>query len=148
MARYNKIYAGPAGQNLPLVTEAACNAALLPGTFVTLSSGKWVAATTDIHAQLRILQDNYLSQCDVDTAVAADETGLGLEIIPGHYYNVRVPTGVNVTRGAPICVGASGKAKLAVSGDFAILYADEAYNNTSGADQLVRCVAATGYYVP
>ena len=148
MARYNKIYAGPVTETLPQVQEApAASGGILPGTFITVGATA-AYATTDVHAKLYVAQDNYLTMDGVDTAIPAGETVIGMEMADNQFFNIRVPTGVNVARGAAICVGASGKAKLALAADFVVAFAEEAYNNTSGADQLVRMRAAKGFYLP
>ena len=54
------------------------------------------------------------------------------------FFNVRVPTGTNVARGANLTTNAAGKFVLATTGQRVLMIAEEAYNNTSGADQLVR----------
>lgn len=148
MARYNKIFAGPVSENLPQVREAPADVALLPGTFVVESSGEFVYATTDVHGKIYVCQDNYLQLKGVDDAWAIGETAIGLELSDDQLFNVRFPTGVNVANGAAITIGASGKGKLAAAADYVIAFAEEAYNNTSGADQLVRVRAAKGFYLP
>lgn len=148
MPRYNTILAGPIGQNVPQVRELPCAAAHLPGIFVSESSGEFAAATAGAQAKLYVLQDNYLAMKGVDDAYAADDTGLGLEMLDSQLFNVRVPTGVNVTQDAALTVGAGGKAALATAEDYVVAYAEEAYNNTSGADQLVRVRAAKGFLLP
>lgn len=148
MARYNKIFAGPTSENLPQVQEApAASGGILPGTFITVGATA-AYATTDVHGKIYVAQDNYLTMSGVDDAYAEDETVIGMELLDEQFFNVRFPTGVNVTRGAAITIGASGKGKLAAAADYVIAHAEEAYNNTSGADQLVRVRAAKGYYLP
>ena len=138
MARYNKIFAGPVSENVPQTREAPADVALLPGTFVVESGGKFVYATTNVAGDIYVVEENYLALKGVNVAYAAGETAVGLKMLDEQLFNVRVPTGVNVAKGAPISIGASGKAKLAAATNYVIAYAEEAYNNTSGADQLVR----------
>lgn len=148
MARFNKIYAGPATETLPQVQELPAAAETLPGTFVVMTGGEFVAATAGASGKLFVVQDNYLTMKGVDDAYAEGETTIGMELLDEQFFNVRVPTGVDVARGAAIAVGASGKAALAATGDFVIAHAEEAYNNTSGEDQLLRVRAAAGYVQP
>lgn len=147
MARYNKIFAGPTQETMPQVQELPADVALLPGTFVSMTNGEFVYATTNVAAKVFVVQDNYLTMKGVDAAYAVGESTIGMELLDEMFFNVRFPTGVNVTRGAAIAIGASGKAKLAASTNFVVAYAEESYNNTSGADQLVRVRAAKGFYL-
>lgn len=71
-----------------------------------------------------------------------------MELLDEQFFNVRVPTGVNVAQDAPITVGADGKAALAAAGNYVVGYADEAFNNTTGADELVRIRAVNGFIMP
>lgn len=148
MARFNKIFLGPVSENKPQVREMPAAAATLPGTLVVQSSGEFAAATAGASAQLFIVQENYLTMAGVDTAYAEDDTLIGMVMLPEQIFAARVATGVNVTLDAPLTVGASGKIALATAEDYVFAYADEAYNNTSGSDQLVRIRAATGYLLP
>jgi hypothetical protein len=148
MARFNKIFAGPVSENLPQVQEAPADIAILPGVFAVITSGEFVVATADTHAKLFVTQDNYLIMKGVDDTYAAGETVIGMELLDGQLFNVRFPTGVDVTRGAAITIGTGGKGKLAAAEDFVVAFAEEAYNNTSGVDQLVRVRAARGFYLP
>lgn len=142
MARYQKIFAGPVSEPLPQVQEANAGAALLPGTFVVMTVASGVRtynyATAGGTGKVRLLEENYLIGKGPDDAYAAGENSIGLELLDEQLYNVRVPTGVNVALGSPITVGASGKGALAAAGNVILAFAEEAYNNTTGADQLVR----------
>lgn len=44
MARYNKIFAGPATQVTPQVAEAPASSAIMPGSIVVLTAGKFALA--------------------------------------------------------------------------------------------------------
>jgi len=48
------------------------------------------------------------------------------------------PTGNNITRGANLTTNGVGKFVPATTGQNVKMIAEETYNNTSGADQLVR----------
>jgi len=61
------------------------------------------------------------------------------------FFNVRVPTGTNVAKGAELTTNATGHFVLTAAGDRIIAIAEEAYNNTTGSDQLVRVRAAKGH---
>lgn len=138
MARYNKIFAGPVTEAQTQVQERVLNGAYLPGTAVVVSSGNFAQAGANEDEKIYILQDNYLALKGVDTAWASGSTGIGMEMLDEQFFNVRVPTGVNVTQDAKLTTDAAGKFVLATTGQNIIAVSEEAYNNTSGSDQLVR----------
>lgn len=142
MARYNKIYAGPVSEVLPQVQERVCAAAILPGTALVESGSAFAQAGAASNAKIYIAQENYLAQKGVDDAWLANDRIIGMEMLDEQFFNVRVPTATNVARGAALTTNASGKFVLATTGNRIIAFAEEAYNNTSGSDQLVRARAA------
>lgn len=142
MARYNKIFAGPVDQNKPQVQERILNGAYLPGTAVVESSGNFAQAGANALGKVYILQDNYLAMKGVDDAWLSGDRGVGLETLDEQFFNVRVPTGTNIARGALLTTSSAGKFVIATTGQRVILVAEEAYNNTSGSDQLVRARVA------
>lgn len=146
MARYNKIFAGPATEVLPQVQEAPCSADLLPGSIVVLSAGEWAYAGTSTIGKVWVLQDNYLLMRTVDQVVANDDVGIGMELLSGMLYHVRVATGQNVAKGDALTPGANGVLVRATGPEqMVVAFADEAFNNNTGAVQLVRVRAASGY---
>lgn len=138
MARFNKIFAGPVDYNKPQVQERICAAAVLPGTALIESGANFAQAGASAPTKVYIAQDNYLALKDVDTAWLAGDRIIGMEPLDDLFFNVRVPTGTNVARGANLTTSAAGKFVVATTGQRVIMIAEEAYNNTSGADQLVR----------
>lgn len=142
MARYNKIYAGPVSEPLPQVQERLCAAAILPGTALVESGSSFAQAGANALTKVYIAQDNYLALKDVDTAWPANDRIIGMEMLDEQFFNVRVPTGTNVARGSQLTTSAAGKFVLATTGQRVIMIAEEAYNNTSGSDQLVRARVA------
>lgn len=144
MARYNKIYAGPFTEATPQVQERICDAAVLPGIAVIESGSKFAAAAANTAAKVYIVQDNYLQLKGVNDAWTAGDRIIGMEMLDEQFFNVRVPTGTNVLRGSALTTDASGKFTLAAVGQRVVAYAEEAFNNTSGADQLVRARVARG----
>lgn len=142
MARYNKIFAGPFTEATPQVQERICAAGILPGTALVESGANFAQAGAASNSKIYIAQDNYLAMKGVDDAWSANDRIIGMEMLDEQFFNVRVPTGVNVARGAALTTNASGKFVLATTGNRIIAFAEEAYNNTSGADQLVRARAA------
>lgn len=142
MARYNTIYAGPVSENLPQVRELPADVAILPGCAIVATAGEFALGTATTVGKIFVAQDNYITLKGVDNAYAVGERVLGLEMLDEQLYNVRIPTGVNVPFGAALTVGASGKWALQTSTRPTYAYAEEAYNNTSGSDQLIRVRAA------
>lgn len=144
MPRFNKIYAGPFTEATPQVQERICAAAILPGTALVESGNNFAQAGAASNAKLFIAQDNYLAMKGVDDAWLANDRIVGMEMLDEQFFNVRVPTATNVTRGAALTTNAAGKFVLATTGNRIVAFAEEAYNNTSGADQLVRARVAKG----
>lgn len=138
MARFNKIFAGPVTQVTPQVQERICAAAILPGTALVESGSNFAQAGANSGEKLYIAQDNYLAQKGVDDAWPSGDTVIGMEALDEQFFNVRVPTGVNVARGAKLTTNATGRFILATTGQNVAVVAEEAFNNTSGSDQLVR----------
>lgn len=144
MARYNKIYAGPFTEATPQVQERLAAADTLPGIAVIESSGKFAKAGANAAGKVFIAQENYLLLKGVDDVWKSGDRMIGMEMLDEQLFNVRVPTGTNVTRDAALTTDSNGKFVLASVGQRVIAYAEEAYNNNSGSDQLVRVRAARG----
>lgn len=138
MARFNKIFAGPVDQVKPQVQERICPTAVLPGTALIENGTAFAQAGASAATKVYIAQDNYLALRDTDTAWPAGDRVIGMEPLDELFFNVRVPTATNVARGANLTTNAAGKFVVATSGQRVIMIAEEAYNNTTGADQLVR----------
>ncbi|NKM69174.1 hypothetical protein [Rhizobium laguerreae] len=145
MARYNKIYGGPVEEVKPQVHEAICDTSVLPGTAVVRTAGKFVAAVAASKGRMFVVQDNYLAMKGVDDAWPAGDRIIGMELLDEQLFRVRVPTGTSITQDAALSVNAAGKFIAATAGTFVVAFANETYNNTSGADQLVSVRAAKGY---
>ena len=139
MARYNKIFAGPLTEVTPQVEELPCNVALTPGMIVIRSAGKWIAhATAGGRGRVRVLQDNYLALEGPDVQVAANDTGIGMMPLDEQFFYVRVATGNNLTKDDPLVSNGAGLlTKGATTGHHILFWAEETYNNASGASQLV-----------
>lgn len=144
MARFNKIFAGPYSEEKPQVQERICTAAILPGTALIESGANFAQAGANSNAKIYIAQDNYLAMKGVDDAWPANDRIIGMEMLDEQLFHVRVPTGNNIARGAGLTTTSVGKFVAATTGQRIIAFAEEAYNNTSGADQLVRVRAAKG----
>ena len=138
MARFNKIFAGPYTEATPQVQERLCTTAVLPGTALVESGANFAQAGANAAGKIYVAQDNYRAMKGVDDAWPANDRIIGMEPLDEQFFNVRVPTATNVTRGANLTTNAAGKFVLATTGQNVKMVAEEAYNNTSGADQLVR----------
>jgi len=138
MARFNKIFAGPVDQSKPQVHERVCAAAVLPGTAVIDSGTQFAQAGAATASKVLIVQDNYLAQKTVDDAWPAGDRVVAMEPLDEMFFNVRVPTGTNVTRGVGLTTNAAGKFVVATSGQRIIMTGEETFNNTTGTDQVVR----------
>lgn len=147
MARYNVIFAGPVGSR-PQTQEAVLAASLLPGIAVVWSSGQFAAAGAATNEKVLVLQDNYLAGKGVDDAWASGDRGVALEMLDGEFFNVRVATGNNLVKGSKLTTNSSGKFVLATTGNRIVAIAEEAFNNNTGSDQLVRVRAAKGHLAP
>lgn len=147
MARYNVIFAGPVGSR-PQAQEAILAASLLPGVAVVWSSGQFAAAGAATNEKVLILQDNYLAGKGVDDAWASGDRGVALEMLDEEFFNVRVATGNNLVKGSKLTTNSSGKFVLATTGNRIVAIAEEAFNNNTGGDQLVRVRAAKGHLAP
>lgn len=138
MPRYNKIAAGPYTEATPQVQEAILNGAYLPGTFVVWSAGNFAQAGANSLLKVFLLQDNYLLLKGVDDAWTSGDRGIALELLDEQFYNARVPTGNNLVKGSPLTTNATGRLVLATTGQRIVAFSEEAYNNNTGSDQLVR----------
>ncbi|RBO91038.1 hypothetical protein [Pseudochrobactrum asaccharolyticum] len=146
MARYNKIFAGPFTEATPQVHESIVAAATLPGLAVVFNTtGGFSIAGASTNDAVFIAQDNYLTLKGVDDEWKAGDRMIGMAMLDVQLFNVRVPTGQNIAKGAKLTTNATGRFVLAASGDRIIATAEEAFNNTTGSDQLVRVRAAKSH---
>lgn len=146
MARYNKIFAGPFTEATPQVQEGIAAAATLPGLAVVFNgTGGFAIAGASTNDKVLIAQDNYLTMKGVDDAWPAGDRMIGMEMLDEQFFNVRVPSGQNIAKGAKLTTNATGRFIVAAADSRIIAIAEEAFNNTSGSDQLVRVRAAKGH---
>lgn len=139
MARYSNIILGPARKADPQVKELAAAAETLPGSLVVISAGKFALADAATVGKVWLAQENYLALRGVDTAYAVDDTVLGLEMEADVLYAARIADGVNVAAvGTPLTPGAGGTLAIAGLSDLIVAYADEVFNNNTGASQLLK----------
>lgn len=138
MARFNKIFLGPTDKNFPQVREAIASVALKPGRLVVMSSGEFALAGATTVGQVLLVQDNYLTQKDVDTDWDADDRAVAIEMDDQCLYAARIANGVNITAiGTALTPAANGTLGIASTGDLICAYSAEIYNNNSGSEQLL-----------
>lgn len=142
MARYNKIFRGPADKVKPQVREAICATAVLPGTIVIPSGANFAQAGANPAGPVYLAQDNYLAMKGVDDTWPAGDRVVALHLQDDELYAVRIPTGTNIALGDPLNANAAGKLVKSTTGQRILFWATETYNNTSGADQLISARAA------
>lgn len=144
MARYNKIWAGPTDVAKPQVRELPAGAAITPGQIIVQDGSTFAVAGADTTGKVYVAQENHIAMEGVDTDYDAGDVTLGIELIPGQVYRVRIADGVNLSRDAALTTGADGVAAVAGDDDPVIFFAEEAFNNTTGDTALVSVRAATG----
>lgn len=139
MARFNKIFLGPAQKNLPQVKELLGDVALKPGRLVVISSGKWALAGASTVGKVWLVQDNYLAMKGVDDDWLDEDRVIGMEMMADELYAARIANGVNITAiGTALTPAANGTLGIASTGDLIVAYSDEVYNNNSGSEQLLK----------
>jgi hypothetical protein len=139
VARYNKIFLGPATEVTPQVRELIADVAILPGRLMVITAGKWALAAATTVGKVWIAQDNYLQLKGVDTAWDDESTVIGMELQTDCLYAARIANGVNITAiGTALTPGATGTLAIAAASDLVVAYAEEVYNNNSGSEQLIR----------
>ena len=147
MARFGKIFRGDVRINAAQVQEALMNAALAPGSIVTLnSSGAFIAhnAAGERGAHF-VLSEDYLGQNDTDTNVASGDRAVAYIPQPGEYFAALVADGNNITAvGTQLASNGSGALAIATTGQEVLFIAEEVYNNNTGSSQLVRVRPGNG----
>lgn len=139
MARYNKIFLGPVDKPKPQVRELLASVALTPGLLVVITAGEWALAGADTIGKVWLVQDNYLQLKSVDEQWAANNSAIGMELLPDMIYAGRIANGTDVAAvGTPLTPGASGLLAVASTEDLIVGYSEEVYNNASGATQLIK----------
>ena len=113
-----------------------------------LSSGRFVLAGASTIGKVWLAQENYLLQRTVDQAYTAyaagppevvGDTVMGLELDDQSLYAARIANGVNITAvGTALTPAANGLLGIAATSDLVVAYADEIFNNNTGATALIR----------
>lgn len=124
----NVIYRGPVERE-PETLNIAVTGAYLPGVAVVTSTGT-VAA--DGLGRFGILSNRRMLGQDIDTAYAADETGIVYRVEPEQEYQVRTSAAA-YTAGQELTVTTAGVFKAAASGEAVVAVCDGAKTTTSGS---------------
>lgn len=155
MPRFNKIFAGPATEPMPQVVEApAADAAVIsPGHIIKLASGEFVlsGAGTD-NSKMFVAQDNYLALKGVDDVLSAtsgdllNATVIGLEMLPGQLFNVRLAASQTIVKGALLMTTTAGTVTAATGTGARVIAIAEEDLTTTASVELIR-VRAAGNHV-
>ena len=127
----NVIYRGPVERE-PETINLPVAAASNPGIAVTKSAGK-LAAATGTTSRWLILGNRRFSGQTIDTAYAANETGVGYRVEGEQEYNVRLAAAA-YTVGQEITIGAGGVFKAAATGNLVVAVFDENTGRTLSAE--------------
>ncbi|MFP2504631.1 hypothetical protein M975_1887 [Buttiauxella brennerae ATCC 51605] len=127
----NVIYRGPVERE-PETINLPVTAASTPGIAVKIASGK-LAASTDATGRWLILGNRRFSGQTIDTAYAANETGVAYRVEGEQEYNVRLAAAA-YTVGQEITIGAGGVFKAAATGNQVIATFDEKAGRTLAAE--------------
>lgn len=139
MARFNKIFLGPFEKVKPQVKELPAAAALKPGRLAVITAGEFALAGAATVGKVWLVQDNYLQMKTTDDDWETGDTAIGIELDDQCLYAARVANGVNITAvGTPLTPGANGTLAIAALSDLVVAYSDEAFNNNTGEEQLIR----------
>jgi len=137
----NTIFAGGISNvDRPLVEEATCSAAVLPGRFMLRTSGQFVAVTTNGEGGALYIADlNTMKQGGIADTWTSGDTVKGFYPRAGELYNARVAATQNITAlDTALAVNAAGQLRIALTDgtEEIVAYAQEVVNVTA-ADTLV-----------
>jgi hypothetical protein len=127
----NVIYRGPVERE-PETINLPVTAASNPGIAVVKSAGK-LAAATGTTGRWLILGNRRFSGQTIDTAYAANETGVAYRAEGEQEYNVRLAAAA-YTVGQEITIGAGGVFKAAATGNQVVAVFDENAGRTLAAE--------------
>lgn len=141
----NVIYRGPVERE-PETLNLPVAGAYLPGTFVRkAATGKVVTADSGTGRLLLLSNPRFLER-DIETAYAADETGIQYRLEPEQEYQA-IAVLANYADQAELTVNASGQLAAATAGDIVVAFVDGAKNITD-ATGFLDIVIANAYTKP
>ena len=148
MARFNKIFAGPANEVAPQVREALAAVDLIPGSLAVINAaGAMAYATATTVGKVLIVQDDYLTMGGPTKVIKVGNTAMGLEMLTNLLFHVRVANSSDLKVGTELSPAAAGTLAIAATGDLVVATSEEVYNNNTGAVQLVLVRPATTSYI-
>lgn len=140
------IYRGPAERE-PETINLPVASALLPGVVVKKNTTGGVAVAADATGRLLILGNRRFIGQDINTAYAANETGVQYRVEVDQEYNVRLAAAA-YTVGQELTVGAGGIFKAAAAGDIVVATFDEKAGRTLAAPGFADVVIVNSYAKP
>lgn len=145
MARYNKVYLGPADENVVQTIEGTMASDQAPGAIV-IRSGSNLAphGTAGEGGEVFVLDHDYLGGRNIDQLVESGNTGMAIRPQDSQELAALVATGNDVTAGDPLTSSGSGTLAIAAAGEVVLFYAQESFNNDTGSDALIRVRPGAG----
>ena len=150
MARYNTVFAGPIENTQPASIERPLNAAIAPGTLVTINaSGNFIPhASQGVRGSFFILSENTLEQqYDIEQTVAAGVSGIGYYPDQQCFFHALVEqSAACVAEVTLLTSNGSGVLEVAASDDEVLFVAAETHTvrSSGGAEHvLVRPYVGT-----
>lgn len=152
MTTANVVFAGPAAKVCPIAREAkiAAGQTILPGHLVVLSSGEWVANTTQGGAAGFCIADlNAIEQKSATDALTAGDSAKAFVPEVGAMYNLVLADGQTVAKGAALTSSATaGQVEVAVTTgatvDQVLFIAEEAVTTSGATGRITARHVATG----
>lgn len=148
MTTANVVFSGPADKVRPITRDApiASGQTILPGHLVVLSSGEWVANTTQGKVEGVCIADmNVIEQKSVTEALTAGDNAKAFVPEVGCTYNLVLAASQTIALGDGLTPDATaGQVEAAATGDEIIFIAEEAITTTGSTARIrARCVATS-----
>lgn len=147
----NRIYQGPADRQPKTISDRTVNAALLPGTFVSVLVATLAQATAPTAVRLALLADrDFYSAGQLDSndplkvAYASGDTGVAYVLEPGQRYLIACAA-ATYTNGQELTVAAAGRAAAAATTNVVVGYYDGPNSVARSAGDLIEVVIAPFY---
>lgn len=140
------IYRGPAERE-PETINLPVSGDYLPGVVVKKNTASGVTVATDATGRLLILGNRRFIGQDINTAYAANETGVQYRVEVDQEYNVRLAAAA-YTIGQELTVGAGGVLKSASAGDIVVATFDEKAGRTLAVAGFADVVIVNSYVKP
>lgn len=145
----NVVFAGPAGEVKPLMTEAviATGQTLVGGMLVELSGDQWVAhATADVGGDISIVDMDTIGQKAVGDTLTAGQSHPAFTPQVGYTYNLVLAAGQTIAKGAALASNGDGTVKAAATdgSSEALFVAAEALTTTGATGRIAARYNPTG----